>query len=421
MSATQILFSGKGLGSISGQTRPNTHRGLSGLRPKGLPPNLTNPLNTLDTPPPSRHSNNLAMAGLQQLPESFDWREEAKRQNIRLEGVKNQGDCGNCWAFSTASTLTDRYNIFGKPTPDLSPLYLSACNKKNIACAGGSVQNAAEFCETDGIAADNCANWDDWCNRHECSEEVDSFTCDFGKCNVWHAKKKSTHTINGNPLESTIIPVLQPIATKIQGQILKVDAKFTRDPDSVQNEIKAEILNNGPVVTSFWTFPDFMDQSLWSSTNNIYIHGAYGDVKGLAGGHGVEIVGWGKGNAGKYGDLSYWIVKNSWGPEWNNGGYFKFAMTQYKNMTGNSITDITINGYTGFDVPLVCSAQEQSETFGGTVVFLPDCTRKNNTSDLDGDNTGKNGSKDWLKKYWWVLLLLFILLLLLLFVVVISL
>lgn len=416
MSATQMLLSGRGLGLISGPTQTTLHKGLSALRPSGLPPNLTNPLNTLVAPSPARYQNNLAMAGLQQLPESFDWREEAKRRNIRLESVKNQKSCGNCWAMATASTLSDRYNVSGNPTPDLSPLYMIACDKNDSACDGGNTQIAARFCETKGIAANNCANWEDWCNSHECSEAVRNVPCDFGNCNVWHAKNKSTHTIKGNPLESPITPTLQPIVLQARQGSLGVGAKFTRDPASVQNQLKAEILANGPVLTSFWVFPDFMDQSLtpWSSTNNIYIHGAYGDThQGYAGGHAVEIIGWGKGNAGKYGELSYWIVKNSWGPEWNNGGYFKFAMSQYKNKTGNSITDVTINGYTGLDVPLECSIQEKTLPFGGSVVFLPDATRKNNPSNWGGDNNGSESSsdsfKDWLNKYWWAVLLLVLL------------
>lgn len=413
MSEAQMLFSGRGLGSIFESTHISPHKGLSALRPSGLPPNLTNPLNTLMAPPPARYQKNLAMADLQQLPESFDWREEAKKRNIRLEGVKNQKGCGNCWAMAISSTLCDRYNARGIPSPDLSPLYLIACDKQQDACNGGSIQSAALFCETRGIAANNCANWENWCDSNECSEEVKDVSCNFEDCNVWHSEKNSTHTINGNKLSSPIVPDIQPIFIPTQQDISRIDATFTQDPISVQNQLKAEILANGPVVTSFWVFPDFMDSSPtpWSSTNNIYIHGAYGDIQGYAGGHAVEIVGWGKGTAGKYGELSYWIVKNSWGPEWNNGGYFKFAMTQYKNKSGKSITDVTINGYTGLDVPLQCSMQGRVGTFGGSVVFSPDETGKKNPKDWSGDNTGDNtgsGSnfKDWFNKYWWVVLLL---------------
>ena len=153
MSVTQMLFSGKGLGAISENNPPTHHGGLSALRPgSGLPPNLTNPLNTLMAPPPARYQNNLAMAGIQQLPESFDWRKTSKKHNISLESVKNQNQCGNCWAMATASVLSDRYNVSGNPLSDLSPLYLIACDEQDDACDGGTTQSAGVFCEKNGIA-----------------------------------------------------------------------------------------------------------------------------------------------------------------------------------------------------------------------------------------------------------------------------
>jgi hypothetical protein len=411
MSVTQMLFSGKGLGAISDNNPPTHHGGLSALRPgSGLPPNLTNPLNTLMAPPPARYQNNLAMAGIQQLPESFDWRKTSKKHNISLESVKNQNQCGNCWAMATASVLSDRYNVSGNPLPDLSPLYLIACDKQDNACAGGNTQSAGVFCETNGIAENSCANWENWCNTNTCSEAVKSLPCDFSNCKTWRAKENSTHTINGSPLDQSITPSVQPISVNSH----KITASFTREPATVQNQLKAEIMANGPVVSSFWVFPDFMDQSPtpWSATNNIYIHGAYGGGSGDSGGHAVEIIGWGKGNAGSFGDVEYWIVKNSWGPSWNNGGYFKIAMTQYKNPTGKSVTDVTINGYTGFDVPVMCSSTDEGTfPFGGSVVFLPAAARKNNPGDWGGDvDTGDgdgSGSKfkQWIKKYWWVVLI----------------
>jgi hypothetical protein len=43
------------------------------------------------------------------------------------------------------------------------------------------------------------------------------------------------------------------------------------------------------------------------------------DGQEYAGGHAIECVGWGKEESGE----GYWIMKNSWGCNWGDSGYFK--------------------------------------------------------------------------------------------------
>jgi len=53
-----------------------------------------------------------------------------------------------------------------------------------------------------------------------------------------------------------------------------------------------------------------------------YNGGVYHHVSGAnQGGHAIEIVGY-----GGTGASSYWIVKNSWGPYWGSGGFFRIRM-----------------------------------------------------------------------------------------------
>lgn len=90
-------------------------------------------------------------------------------------------------------------------------------------------------------------------------------------------------------------------------------------------------------------------------------------------GHAVEIVGWDVGDAGeKYGKIPYWIVKNSWGTEWAEKGYYRIAMS-------NREKDINI--HLGFDVPVssihIVSTGENKPlggVFGGGTFFEADLT-----------------------------------------------
>jgi len=68
----------------------------------------------------------------------------------------------------------------------------------------------------------------------------------------------------------------------------------------------------GPLYVSFSTTREFMKWK-WS-TNPIYTGG--GHVKG---GHAVMSVGW-----GTSGNTDYWLLKNSWGSDWADKGFFKF-------------------------------------------------------------------------------------------------
>ena len=66
------------------------------------------------------------------IPAAFDWREIGG-----CTSIKNQGGCGSCWAFSTVGALECNILIQDGTEVDLSEQFLVSCNYNGWDCAGG--------------------------------------------------------------------------------------------------------------------------------------------------------------------------------------------------------------------------------------------------------------------------------------------
>jgi hypothetical protein len=107
------------------------------------------------------------------------------------------------------------------------------------------------------------------------------------------------------------------------------------------------------------------------------------------GGHAVTIVGWDSGNAGKLGKLSYWIVRNSWGTEWNEKGYFRIAFSDpgrdiniNSNMEQwiNPQTNEVMGGATAWVVPATVSTKYHPISIKSDMVMVTGKKHSNRTS-----------------------------------------
>jgi len=73
-------------------------------------------------------------------------------------------------------------------------------------------------------------------------------------------------------------------------------------------------MTNGPVEAAFTVYEDFL-----AYKSGVYQHTSGSEL----GGHAVKILGWGVDNS-----VAYWIVANSWNPDWGNAGYFNILRGQ---------------------------------------------------------------------------------------------
>jgi hypothetical protein len=115
------------------------------------------------------------------LPASKDWVKEGK-----VTPVKNQGQCGSCWSFSTTGTFEGAYAIKHQtPPPSYSETYLVDCaiSGKNgqMGCSGGNMATAVDWVSKHGMCMDDADPY-----PKDASKLIDGFH--FNKCPVDEAK-----------------------------------------------------------------------------------------------------------------------------------------------------------------------------------------------------------------------------------------
>ncbi|XP_027798291.1 dipeptidyl peptidase 1 isoform X1 [Marmota flaviventris] len=210
------------------------------------------------------------------LPASWDWR------NVRginfVSPVRNQGSCGSCYSFASMGMLEARIRILtnNSQTPILSPQEVVSCSQYAQGCEGGfPYLIAGKYAQDFGLVEEACFPYTG--TDSPCTVKKDCFR-------YYSSEYYYVGGFYGGCNEALM---------------------------------KLELVHRGPMAVAFEVHDDFLHYH-----SGIYHHTGLRDPFNPfeLTNHAVLLVGYGTDLAT---GIDYWIVKNSWGTNWGESGYFR--------------------------------------------------------------------------------------------------
>jgi len=204
-------------------------------------------------------------------PDTIDWRSKGA-----VTSVKDQGQCGSCWSFSSTGAVEGAWAISKGQLVDLAEQELVDCatgrEYGSHGCNGGQMEGAFKYIIENG----------------QCSLSSYPYTAKDGTCQKCNAVAQMSSCSDVNPNDQVSLKgavAQQPVSIAIEA-----DTKY---------------------------FQSYSSGILTSSDCGTNLD------------HGVLIAGYGDDNGQKY-----WLVKNSWGTTWGDKGYVKIARSDSTNDAG---------------------------------------------------------------------------------------
>ncbi|OGR53521.1 MAG: hypothetical protein A2049_02005 [Elusimicrobia bacterium GWA2_62_23] len=211
------------------------------------------------------------------LPRAVDWRDNGGNF---VTPARQQGGCGSCWSFAMTGAL-ESYVLRKRNTPgadlDLSEQVYVSCSSVG-SCKGGVLFPL--FLLREGLPPESAYPYIE--ANGSCADAKPGW----------------------------------------EGQAHKIDGWGMVSPSL--SKIKAALAHYGPLPTSMQVYSDLLD----------YKSGIYTRVGGKRlGGHAVLLVGYND-------EEEYFIVKNSWGTDWGENGFFRIDYSQMHSLVVFGLTTV---------------------------------------------------------------------------------
>jgi inhibitor of cysteine peptidase len=223
------------------------------------------------TPSPEQDTSGSELEAPATLPSAFNWCDEGG-----CTPVKDQGNCGSCWAFGTVGPLESGIQLSDGITRDLSEQYLVSCNTDGWGCDGGWwAHDYHEWKYPAGEPGPGAVYEADF-----------PYTADDDPCNPPHIhhEKIATWDFVDDYVE---IPSLA--------------------------KLKQAIYDHGPISVAMCAGP-----LLHLYTGGVFVYNEAYYCHPYSVNHAVVLVGWDDAQG-------IWHMKNSWGPGWGESGYARIA------------------------------------------------------------------------------------------------
>jgi len=257
-----------------------------------------------------------------QWPTCFPDEGAAKYKEI----IRNQGNCGSCWAFAGSSALMNSIcisnngaaRVLHSPTDrmEVSVQQMMSCNAEGSprGCNGGWYGNVdASIRAKDGINQESEFGY-------QCGggDPLNHFA-DGGDCNSppWGAPCS---------MANRMYPAWNYLGvTRVNGEAA----------------MKAKLAAGKSMYVSFTVMSNFMGRSWWGDDRK----GIYKEEGGSrSGGHAVTGIGYGTKDG-----TAYWLLQNSWGKNWCDNGYFRIL--RGTNFVGIESGSAAFDGSVNADAP----------------------------------------------------------------------